>query len=421
MAAEGIRLTQFYVAANVCTPSRAALLTGKLPIRMGMTGGRAVLFPNSAGGLPSSEITIAEVLKQKGYNTACIGKWHLGHLPEFLPARQGFDYFFGIPYSNDMLPRPNNKFPPLPLIKNEKAIEEDPDQSMLTRRYTEEATTFIRNNKGKPFFLYYPNNFPHVPLFASQAFKGKSKRGTFGDVVEELDWSVGQIFKTLKDLKLEKNTLVIFTSDNGPWLSQKEKGGSSGLLYEGKGSAFEGGMRVPAIAWWPGTIKPNQLSASLVTSLDLYPTLANIASAKLPADNLLDGYDILPILKGEKENIRELVYFYNQSDLFAIRKGPWKAHFTTKPSYSPEPATQHVLPLLYNLDNDPSEKFNLNESYPEIITAMKKEYEKHQAGIKAVPSHWKKRSISALWSSTEKYSTITVNFISIWSWHVPAL
>lgn len=387
MAAEGMRFTQFYVAANVCTPSRAALLTGKLPVRMGMTGGSDVFFPNSAGGLPQTEITLAEVLKQKGYNTACVGKWHLGHLPQFLPTRQGFDYYFGIPYSNDMLPGPNNKYPPLPLIKNEKSIEENPDQTILTKRYTEESTTFIKNNKNKPFFLYYPNNFPHVPLFASPAFKEKSKRGTYGDVVEELDWSVGQIFKTLKELNLENNTIVIFTSDNGPWLTQKERGGSAGLLYEGKGSAYEGGMRVPAIAWWPGTIKPNQVSASLATTMDLYPTLTKIATANLPADQQLDGYDMLPLLKGEKENGRELIYYYHQSNLYAIRKGPWKAHFTTKPSYSKEPAAPHDPPLLYNLDNDPSEKYDLSKNHPEIVEIIKKEYEKHKASIKQVPSH----------------------------------
>lgn len=386
MAAEGMRFTQFYVAANICTPSRAALLTGKLPVRMGMTGGSGVLFPYSAGGLPQSESTIADVLKQKGYNTACIGKWHLGHLPEFLPTTQGFDYYFGIPYSNDMLPRPNNKFPPLPLIRNEKAIEENPDQTTLTKRYTEEATAFITKNKNKPFFLYYPNNFPHVPLFASETFKGKSKRGLYGDVVEELDWSVGQIFKTLKDLKLDKNTVVIFTSDNGPWLTQKERGGSAGLLFEGKGSAYEGGMRVPAIAWWPGNIKPNQVCASPATSMDLYPTLADIASVNLPADQQLDGQNILPMLKGEKENMREFVYFYNQSELYAIRKGSWKAHFTTRPSYSQEPAVPHDPPLLYNLDNDPSEKYDVSKNHPEIVALIQKEYEKHKAGVKQVPS-----------------------------------
>lgn len=391
MAAEGMRLTQFYVAANICTPSRAALLTGKLPVRMGMTGGSGVLFPYSAGGLPPAEVTIAEVLKQKGYSTACIGKWHLGHLPEFLPTKQGFDYYFGIPYSNDMLPRPNNKFPPLPLIKNEKAVEENPDQTTLTKRYTEEAVAFIKSNKNKPFFLYYPNNFPHVPLFASQAYKGKSKRGLYGDVVAELDWSVGQILKALKESKMHKNTIVFFTSDNGPWLTQKENGGSAGLLFEGKGSAYEGGMRVPAIVWWPGIVKPNQVSASLATSMDLYPTLAKIANADLPADQQLDGVDILPLLKGESKNIRELIYFYNGPDLFAIRKGSWKAHFITKPSYSQEPAVSHDPPRLYNLDQDPSERYDLSKANPDIVARIKTEYEKHKATIKPVPSRLEAR------------------------------
>ncbi|MEJ7766968.1 MAG: sulfatase [Chitinophagaceae bacterium] len=386
MAAEGMRLTQFYVAANICTPSRAALLTGKLPVRLGMTGGSGVLFPYSAGGLSPTEITIAEVLKQKGYSTACIGKWHLGHLPEYLPTKQGFDYYFGIPYSNDMLPRPNNKFPPLPLIRNEKAVEENPDQTTLTKRYTEEAVAFIKSNKNKPFFLYYPNNFPHVPLFASPAYKGTSKRGLYGDVVAELDWSVGQIIKALKENKIDKNTIVFFTSDNGPWLTQKENGGSAGLLFEGKGSAYEGGMRVPAIAWWPGIIKPNQVSASLATSMDLFPTLAKLAHAELAADQQLDGVDMLSLLKGESKNMRELIYFYNGPNLYAIRKGPWKAHFTTKPSYSQEAAAAHDPPLLYNLDQDPSEKYDLSKANPDIIAVFKTEYEKHKATVKPVPS-----------------------------------
>ncbi|MEX2335683.1 MAG: sulfatase [Fulvivirga sp.] len=246
MAQEGMRFTQFYVGANVCTPSRAALLTGRLPVRYGLTGGSGVFFPNSAGGLPQSEVTIAKALKEKAYKTGIIGKWHLGHLPEYLPSSHGFDYYFGISYSNDMIHARNENFPPLPLYRNNEVIEEGIDQTTLTKRYTEEAVDFIKENKNQPFFLYYPNNFPHVPLFASENFKGKSKRGLYGDVVEELDWSVGEILKTLKELNLDKNTLVVFTSDNGPWLTKKERGGSAGLLFEGKGSAYEGGMRVPA-------------------------------------------------------------------------------------------------------------------------------------------------------------------------------
>jgi len=234
MAAEGIKLTQFYSAASVCTPSRAALLTGRLPIRSGMCSSkRRVLFPNSAGGLPKSEITIAMALKSAGYATACIGKWHLGHLQQFLPNQRGFDYYYGIPYSNDMRPTP--------LIENNKTIEEPANQKTLTRRYTQKAVQFIQKNKSKPFFLYFPHTFPHIPLFASAAFKDKSMRGLYGDVIEELDWSVGVILDTLRKNHLAENTLVIFTSDNGPWLPKKLNGGSAGLLRGGKGSTWEGG------------------------------------------------------------------------------------------------------------------------------------------------------------------------------------
>ncbi len=387
MAAEGMRFTQFYVAANVCTPSRGALLTGRLPIRIGLAGNpTTVFFPNSANGLPTSEITIARALKTKGYTTGLIGKWHLGHLPQYLPALHGFDYYFGIPYSNDMLPSPRNSYPPLPLYKDSKVIELNPDQRQLTKRYTEEALEFIKKNKKKPFFLYYANNFPHVPLFASGGFTDKSKRGLYGDVVSELDWSVGQLLKTLKEQNLDKNTLVIFTSDNGPWLIKKEEGGSAGLLFEGKGSAYEGGMRVPAIAWWPGTIQANQVNTALATTMDLFPTILKLAKADLPKDRVLDGTDIMPLLTGQKDAVRDVVFYYNLDKLFAIRRGPWKAHFITKPSYSKEEAIDHDLPLLYNLDIDPSEKYNVAGQHPEVITEIKKEREKHKANMVVAPS-----------------------------------
>lgn len=385
MAAEGMRFTQFYVGANVCTPSRAALLTGRLPVRSGMAGSDNsgnVLYSYSTGGLPQSEVTIAKALKSKNYQTALIGKWHLGHLPEFLPIRHGFDYFFGLPYSNDM----GSSATPLPLYKDGKVVEQNPDQRLLTKRYTEEAISFIKKNKSKPFFLYYPNNFPHVPLYASDDFKGKSKRGLYGDVVEELDWSVGQILKTLKELNLDNNTLVVFTSDNGPWLREKEKGGSAGLLFEGKGSTYEGGMRVPAIFRWPGTIKPAQTNTAIATTMDLFPTIMNLAKVPLP-QTVLDGTDLFPLLTGKKEAVRDVVYYYTRDKLYAIRKGPWKAHFITRPSYTKEAAVVHDIPVLYNLDTDPSEKYNVSKKHPEVLIDIKKELEKHQSTLVPAISH----------------------------------
>lgn len=399
MAAEGMRFTQFYAGAAVCTPSRAALLTGRLGIRTGMYGKRSVLFPNSASGLPLKEITIAEMLKAKGYATGIIGKWHLGQLPEFLPMHQGFDYWFGIPYSNDMgkigttryspdnpnatAPKPNAI--PLPLYRNARVIEEEPDQHYLTRRYTGEAINFIKKNadENKSFFLYYASNFPHVPLYASPEFEGKSKRGLYGDVVAELDWSVGQVLKTLKDLKIDKNTFVIFTSDNGPWLTQLDHGGSAGILYEGKNSTYEGGMREPAIAWWPGKIRANAVSSALANAMDLLPTFAKLSGADLPKDRILDGMDISDILFGKKNMVRNMIYYYINESLYAVRKGPWKAHFTTHPSYSREVPVPHDPPLLYNIDVDPSEKYNVAKQHPGIIEDLRKEYEKQKAIIPA--------------------------------------
>lgn len=389
MAAEGMRFTQFYVAANVCSPSRAALLTGRLPVRSGMAGEkRVVLFPNSAGGLPPEETTIAEALKTKGYATGIIGKWHLGHLPQYAPDKHGFDYFFGLPYSNDMLHTRNKTYPPLPVYKNEAVIEEDPDQTQLTKRYTEEAVAFIRNHKQRPFFLYYANNFPHEPLFASGNFKGKSKRGLYGDVVAELDWSVGQVLKTLKEQKLDKNTLVFFTSDNGPSILQvhRESGGSAGLLYQGKKTTYEGGMRVPAIAWWPGTVPANHISETITSAMDLFPTVLHLANTRLPEDIVLDGRDIYPVLQGRKEIENRIIYYYNRSDLFAIRKGSWKAHFVIKSSESRDEAGVKQDPLLlYNLDIDPSERFNVAKENAAVAEDLQKEYVKHTASVKKAP------------------------------------
>lgn len=387
MAAEGMRFTQFYVAAAVCTPSRAGLLTGRYPVRTGMVHGLMkadVLFPNSDIGLPQQEVTIAEVLKEKNYATMAIGKWHLGHLPQYLPTAQGFDSYYGVPYSNDMdhVRAQDGKpaFWNIPLMQNEKIIERPADQHTLTKRYTEEAVKFIKNNSRKPFFLYLAHSMPHTPIFASAAFEGKSRRGLYGDVVEELDWSAGEIMKTLKDLKLDKNTLVIFTSDNGPWLVQRENGGSAALLREGKGSTWEGGHRVPMIAWWPGKIPAGAVNEDVATALDVLPTAAALANAPLP-DKKLDGYNIWPVLIANKQITRDAFMFYRGDQVFAVRDGKWKAHFITQTAYPNGPLEYQKTPLLYDLDTDPSEKYNVAAKHPEIIQKIKELKERHEKTV----------------------------------------
>jgi len=379
LAAEGMRFTQFYSVGNVCSPSRAALMTGRYYVRTGVNG---VLFPQSKNGIPENEITIAEALKTEGYATACIGKWHLGHLPQFLPPNHGFDYYFGLPYSNDM--RPGHKrinYPPLPLVRMTETIEENPDQSQLTKRYTAEAIKFIKENKDKPFFLYFPHTFPHVPLYASEQFKGKSPRGLYGDVVEEMDWSTGEIIKTLRGLGLAENTLVLFTSDNGPWLSRGKDGGSAGLLREGKATTFEGGHREPAIAWWPGKIKPKTVCHEVASTLDLLPTCLSLAGVEIPKDRVIDGQDISPLLLGTGKVQTKPFFYYRQAELFAVRKGSFKAHMTTIEimEKGKRKRLEHNPPLLFNLEHDPSEKYNVASKHPEVVADLLKEVEKHKA------------------------------------------
>lgn len=385
MAAEGMRFTRFYSAAAVCTPSRAGLLTGRYPVRTGLVHGimRAdVLFPKDDNGLLSEEVTIAKMLKQKNYATMAIGKWHLGHMPKYLPMAQGFDEYYGIPYSNDMDFVPAKDGNPgywnIPLMHNEKIIERPADQHTLTKRYTEEALKFLRNNKNKPFFLYLAHTMPHTPLHVSKMFEGKSKRGLYGDVLEELDWSVGEILKTLAELKLDKNTLAIFTSDNGPWLVQKQNGGSAGLLKEGKGTTWEGGHRVPMIAWWPGNIPSGAISREFATMLDILPTIAAIANVPLPGRHL-DGQNILPLLMGEKDYQHDAFMFYRGNLIFAVLSGKWKAHFITQTAYPNGPLEYQNPPLLYDIESDPSEKYNVADKNPEIlekISELKKAHEK---------------------------------------------
>jgi len=379
MAREGMRLTQFYVAECVCTPSRAGLLTGRLPIRNGMCSDtRRVLFTDSTGGLPDEEITIAETLKSKNYATACVGKWHLGHLPQFLPMRQGFDSYYGIPYSNDMKPTV--------LLRGAQVIEDPADLTTLTARYTAEAVSFIRQHREQPFFLYFAHTFPHVPLFASDKFKGTSRRGLFGDVVEELDWSVGQVLETLRELKLDEKTLVFFTSDNGPWLIKNQNGGSAGLLRGGKGSTWEGGMREPTIAWWPKTIPAGTVSGELGCTTDLLATIDALVDVPLPSDRTLDSYDIRPVLLGTGESPRKSLLYYRGRQLMAARLGPWKAHFMTQAGYGQPKPTQHDPPLLFQLENDPSEKYDLAKDHPEVIARIRTLVSEHKAGLEAAPS-----------------------------------
>ena len=395
MAQEGQKWTQFYAAASVCTPSRAAILTGRLPIRSGMCSAkRRVLFPDSAGGLPDREITLAEALKKAGYATACVGKWHLGHLPSYLPTQNGFDSYFGIPYSNDMdavhsmgrgaFREPKTEYWNVPLMRNEEIIERPADQHTITRRYTEESVKFIKNNKDKAFFLYLAHNMPHVPLFASEQFKETSRRGHYGDVVEEIDWSVGRILDTLREEGLAGSTLVVFTSDNGPWLIFDEQGGSAGLLRGGKGATWEGGMREPTIFWQPGLIGPGVV-AEMGSTLDLMPTFCGLAGAELPGDRVIDGVDLSPVLHRTGPGPRHTMFYYREAELYAARVDQYKVHFITKSAYGADRSvTYHDPPLLYDLEHDPSEKIDLSADHPEVIERIKKEVEKHRATVKPV-------------------------------------
>jgi arylsulfatase A-like enzyme len=401
MAAEGARFTQFYVAAEVCTPSRASILTGRYPIRSGMAHNQfRVLRSISTGGLPASEITIAQALKTQGYATGMVGKWHLGvwtNNPAHHPLKHGFDFHFGLPHSNDMNPSPGNPAKAGSLVNQEAAwwnaplfrgyelIDPKADQTQLTRRYTEEAQNFITAHKAKPFFLYLAHTFPHTPLFASDRFKGKSGRGIYGDVVEELDWSVGEVFKTLREQGLAENTLVVFTSDNGPWLLMgTETGGSAGLLRDGKGSTWEGGMRVPGIFWMPGKIKPT-VERNVASTLDLFPTLIRLAGGTTSTDRPLDGVDLSGLLfKGEPIE-REVFCYYRGEKLYAARLGAWKIHLITQAPYG-EKATTHEKPLLYNLEVDPSENHEISAEHPDVVARLQAAIAKHRATVTPVRS-----------------------------------
>ena len=379
LAGAGVRLTDFYVAQAVCSASRTALLTGCYPNRVGILG---ALSHVSLNGINAAETTLAELCKSKGYSTAIFGKWHLGHHPEFLPTRHGFERYLGLPYSNDMWPRhPTAKFPDLPLFEQEKVIETNPDQSQLTTRYTEAGVSFIRANKDKPFFLYMPHAMPHVPLHVSDKFKGKSAGGLYGDVIEELDWSVGEIVKTLDELKLTGDTLVIFAADNGPWLNYGNHAGSAGPLREGKGSSFDGGVRVPFIARWPGKIPAGSVCKTPAMTIDILPTVAAILGAPLPVRKI-DGKNILPLLTepATARSPQEAYYFYWGRELHAVRSGPWKLHFphdypeflTGGKDGQPAKYGKNKIELaLYNLETDIGERKDVQAEHPEVLNRLK--------------------------------------------------
>ena len=397
LAAEGIRFTRFYDAQPVCSASRAALLTGCYPSRVGIQG---ALGPNSKVGISRQEVTLAEVVKPRGYATAIFGKWHLGFQPEFLPTRHGFDEYFGLPYSNDMWPwypdlaskpfaerkrRPD--YPELRLLDGEQtaiAMVTAKEQAQLTTWYTEHAVKFIAKNKDRPFFLYVPHNMPHVPLHVSRKFKGKSAAGLYGDVIEEIDWSVGQILGALKKYRLEKNTLVIFTSDNGPWLSYGNHAGSALPLREGKGTCWDGGVRVPFIARWPGRIPPGSVCPEPAMTIDILPTVANLVGAELPPHKI-DGLDIWPLLSGDpaaKNPHAAYFFYYEDNQLQSVMSGQWKLQLphtyrtlAGQPGGhdgTPAPYQQRKLEAaeLYDLDRDISETTNLAAQYPDTVNRL---------------------------------------------------
>ncbi len=378
MASEGMKFTDFYVAAPVCTPSRAALLTGCYPRRVSLHedgNGVCVLFPNASRGLNPDEVTIADMLREQGYRTACIGKWHLGDQPEFLPTRQGFDYYFGIPYSNDMDRdiidlELNPPGVPLPLMLNEEVIEAPVQQDTLTKRYTEETIAFIRKNRNAPFLVYLPHSMVHWPHHASEAFKGKSANGIYGDAVEEIDWSTGEIIKTLKELGIENNTLVIFTSDNGGAGEE-----SSNLpLRAGKGSTYEGGMRVPCVMRFPGKIPAGKVCREVCSTMDFLPTMARLSGAETPKDRKIDGKDIWPLMSGTPgaTSPHEAFYYYMKDQLQCVRSGKWKLHlpleFTVNSCWE-EPGGKTPLQL-YDLERDIHEDHNVADMHPDVVSRL---------------------------------------------------
>lgn len=374
LAKNGIRFTNFYSSSPVCTPSRASLLTGCYPRRVGMhedATGHWVLIPRSRRGIHPGELTVAEALRGKGYATACIGKWHLGDQPEHLPTRHGFDYYFGIPYSNDMQ-HAGRGDPPLPLVEQLTVVEAPVDQSTLTQRYTKQAIQFIEKHHSQPFFVYLPHTFPHLPLFASKDFKGASRNGHYGDCVEEIDWSTGQLRACLERLEIVDNTLIIFTSDNG---SNGRHGGSNRPLAGAKGGTLEGGMRVPMIAHWPGKIPAAAECHALATTMDILPTFCSFAGADGP-QRPIDGFDIQSLLLAEDQakSPYQAFYYYRRRQLQAVRMGHWKYHLPLHRTYPNWASTDSTGPgrkaKLVNLQRDLQETIDVAAEYPEIVSKM---------------------------------------------------
>ena len=386
MASEGVQLTSYYSAQAVCSASRAGILTGCYPNRIGIHN---ALGPGNTHGINSSETTMAEMLKANGYTTAIFGKWHLGHYPEFMPNRHGFDEYFGIPYSNDMWPfhpqqGPIFNFPDLPLYENETVIDTLTEQSQLTTQITERSVDFIERNKDNPFFLYVAHPQPHVPLFVSDKFKGKSKRGLYGDVIMEIDWSVGQIIDALKKNGLEDNTIVIFTSDNGPWLSYGNHAGSALPLREGKGTAWEGGQREPFIIKYPDKLKAGKVVDIPVMAIDILPTIARLTDSELPGLTI-DGKDVWNVISGETTESPQKAYFfyYRVNELFGVRYGKWKFYFPHRyrtmegqePGKDGQPGEYRMIDLeeieLYDVENDISETKNVAKEHPKVVEEIK--------------------------------------------------
>jgi arylsulfatase A len=382
MAKEGMKLTSFY-AAPVCSVSRAQMMTGCYGARVSVPG---VYFPGQSVGLNPSEVTVAERLKEKGYATQIIGKWHLGDQPEFLPTRQGFDHYLGIPYSNDMLKKSaDTKIPVVPLLRDEKIVElmDGDAQTRLVEIYTKEAVDFIGRNKDKPFYLYFAHNAVHTPIHPGAAFAGKSSNGRFGDWVEEVDWSVGQVLEALRSQGLDKDTLVVFTSDNGPWLVKGTDGGSAGPLRGGKGSTWEGGVREPTIAWWPGHVPAGSVNDAVAGTIDLLPTFVSLAGGTVAATPVIDGRDITPILMGQsKESAREAHYYFSGYDLQAVRQGRWKLALAPQPEDNKKKGVKVAAGLrLYDLDAEIGEQTDVAAQHPDIVAKLKALADKMAAEI----------------------------------------